>query len=163
MTSGSAISPATLDDDEEPLLSRDREDAASEFDITAMIDLVFMMNIFFLVTSVAAGLIEIDLPSARHCIASDRDTSVVITILPNSERSTALVTIDDLPSDEPLTEPADQERAVKEAVEAGVRDNRTTVLIKAAKGVKLRDVMRIAGAASAVEHTDLKLAVIEKE
>ena len=39
----------------------------ARFDVTAMVDLVFMMNIFFLVTWVETALAEIDLPTARHC------------------------------------------------------------------------------------------------
>ncbi len=53
----------------------------ARFDVTAMVDLVFMMNIFFLVTWVEAALAEIDLPTARHCTRPDEDKSVIVTIL----------------------------------------------------------------------------------
>ena len=52
----------------------------ARFDVTAMVDLVFMMNIFFLVTWVDMALAEIDLPAARHCAAADKEESVVLTI-----------------------------------------------------------------------------------
>ena len=51
--------------EDNPLVKRRPIHDEAKFDITAMIDLVFMMNIFFLVTSVTAALAEIDLPAAR--------------------------------------------------------------------------------------------------
>ena len=56
-----------------------------------------------------------------------------------------------------------EERAVREAVEAGVRGDKKTVLIKAEKNVRLRDVSRIGAVAVSVPGIELKLAVIEKE
>ena len=53
----------------------------ARFDVTAMVDLVFMMNIFFLVTWAEAAMGEINLPTARHCTAAREDLSVVFTIL----------------------------------------------------------------------------------
>src|SRR4029079_2212469 len=73
-----SASPSLLDDN--PLVPRRPAHDEAKFDITAMIDLVFMMNIFFLVTSVTAALAEMDLPTAKHCAPSDRDTSVLITM-----------------------------------------------------------------------------------
>ena len=64
-----------------PLIPRKTHENHSEFDITAMIDLVFMMNIYFLVTTITAALADINLPSAQHCSPADLETSVVITIL----------------------------------------------------------------------------------
>ncbi len=45
-----------------------------------MVDLVFMMNIYFLVSWIVAASAEVDLPAARHCIAADPDAAMVITI-----------------------------------------------------------------------------------
>ncbi len=151
----------SLDDD--PLLPRRSSHDEARFDITAMIDLVFMMNIFFLVTTVGASLAEIDLPTARHCAPADRDTCVILTITGGGDRGPALLYVEDGPTGEPLTDPAAQERRTLEAVEAGVRAKRMTVLIKAEKSVRLRDVWRIGRVAVAVPGTDLKVSVIETE
>lgn len=126
-----------------------------------MIDLVFMMNIFFLVTTVTAALAEVNLPAARHCAPADRDNSVIITILAAPDRGPGIVSVEDSKAD--LSDVDSQERAIRAAVEAGVRSNRSTVLIKAEKGVRLRDVSRIGAIAVSVPGTDLKVAVIEKE
>ena len=144
-----------------PLVPRKPMVDEARFDITAMIDLVFMMNIFFLVTTVTAALAEVNLPAAKHCAPADRDNSVIITLLAPPDRGPAIVVVEDSKAD--LTDVDAQERAIREAVEAGVRSNRNTVLIKAEKGVRLRDVSRVGAVAVSVPGTDLKLAVIEKE
>jgi len=149
--------------DEEPLVPRGSFHDDSHFDITAMIDLVFMMNIFFLVTSMAAALAEIELPSARHCLTADGAASIFITILDRADSASGLVYLGDGPVGDPLMDPESQERGVKEAVEAARRDSKHIVIIKAAKSVPLKNVVRVAGAAVAVEGTELKLAVVEKE
>jgi len=53
----------------------------ARFDVTAMVDLVFMMNIFFLVTWPKCARAEIDLPTARHCTAAQKEQSIVFTVL----------------------------------------------------------------------------------
>jgi len=153
-------SPTSLDDN--PLVPRRPAHDEAKFDITAMIDLVFMMNIFFLVTSVTAALAEMDLPTAKHCSPSDRDTSILITIMASPDRSPGRVFLGEADDGQPVSE-ADEERTIKSAVEAGVRADKKTVLIKAEKNARLRDIARIGGLAVAVPGTDLKLAVIEKE
>ena len=65
----------------DPLFAEKAPEQDATVDMTAMIDLVFMLNIFFLVTSIVASLAEIDLPAARHVVAADLETSVVFTVL----------------------------------------------------------------------------------
>ena len=48
------------------LIARRPDSEPPEFDITAMVDLVFMMNIYFLVTFVTVALGELNLPAAKH-------------------------------------------------------------------------------------------------
>ncbi len=129
----------------------------ARFDVTAMVDLVFMMNIFFLVTWVGAALAEIDLPRARHCTAAPADTSVILTITKGP-----LVYVGDARPGSALS-PAAIDQRVGAAVEDGLREGRDIVLIKAEKDVLLRDVAHIASVATAVKGTKLMLAVIEKE
>ncbi len=156
-----SLSSSTLDDN--PLIPRRPAHDEAKFDITAMIDLVFMMNIFFLVTSVTAALAEIDLPAAKHCAPSDRDTSILITILAAADQEPCKIFIGEADEGPPLAEGEPGERAVREAVEAGVRADMKTVLIKAEKNVKLRDVSRIGTVAASVPGIELKFAVIEME
>lgn len=161
MSAGSSFSDDVFGDN--PLTPRRPIHDEANFDITAMIDLVFMMNIFFLVTTVGASMAEIDLPAARHCAPADRDTSVIVTILASPDRGPGQVFVEDTPEGQPIVDLAQQERAIREAVEAGVRAKKTTVLIKAEKNVRLRDVARVGATANSVPGIELKVSVIEKE
>lgn len=160
MSAGSNLSDDVFGDN--PLTPRRAFHDEARFDITAMIDLVFMMNIFFLVTTVGASMAEIDLPTARHCAPADRDMSVIVTILASPDRGPGRVFLEDTPEGRPL-ELAQQERSIREAVEAGVRAKKNTVLIKAEKSVRLRDVARVGTVANSVPGIELKVSVIEKE
>jgi biopolymer transport protein ExbD len=134
------------------------EDA--HFDITAMVDLVFMMNIFFLVTWVTAAMNEIDLPPATHCVATDPDTCVTITMLLNAGGGVEVFLGD---AKSPRVSDTAIEDTVRDAVTDGLDQGKTTVLVKAAKEVQLRDLSRVAAAAAGIEGMKLHLAVIEKE
>lgn len=150
-------------DDDEPLIRRRRVHHEAHFDITAMIDLVFMLNIFFLVTTVAAAQLEMDLPVVRHCVPTDPTEAVVISLVVNNPQSIS-VYLDDASTGEGLTEPEEQARAVNEAVEEAARSGKRIVLIKAEREVKLRDVKRIGVAATRNNAgMELRMAVIEKE
>jgi biopolymer transport protein ExbD len=133
----------------------------ARFDITAMVDLVFMMNIFFLVTWVTSAMAEVDLPAARHCIATDADTALVVTVTKTAGDTPSVYLGDAKPGAE--LNASEVEQRVTDAVETGTHQGKSTVLIKAEKEVRLRDVARIANIASAVKGIKLNLAVIEKE
>ena len=78
------------------------------------------------------------------------------------DQGPARVYVGDAEEGPPIAE-GDEERAIRAAVEAGVRSDKKTVLIKAEKNARLRDVSRIGTLAVSVPGTDLKLAVIEKD
>lgn len=150
--------------DDEPIISKNSKHNEANFDITAMIDLVFMMNIFFLVTMVSAALEEIDLPSSSHCVAADAEASVVVSILESAADGDAgRVFLGPASSGAELETLDDQERQIRIAVEEGVELKKNTFLIKAERNVRLRDVARVGGWAASVEGVELKLAVIEKD
>lgn len=157
-------STSLLSDDEDggPIVSRGSLEHHSEFDITAMIDLVFMMNIYFLVTTITAALADINLPAATHCSPADLEDSVVITILASGERPGGILIGDDTEA-EPIGDAETQQREVQRAVEEGVRAQLNSVIVRAEKDVPLREVMRVARVAAAIEGVTLKVSVMEKE
>ena len=57
--------------------------------------------------------------------------------------------------------PEEQDDRIRQAVEQGLLTGKNSVLIKAEKGVRHRDVSRVAAAAGAVEGVSLNLAVME--
>lgn len=139
------------------------EDA--HFDITAMVDLVFMMNIYFLVTWVGAALADIDLPAARHCLAADTDIAVTFTVVESGSHAGPAVYVGDGVQGRPLTDSAEIEQRVRAEVEAGQRQGppKELVLIKAEKRLRVKHVARVAAIAGSVEGMKLRLAVMEKE
>jgi biopolymer transport protein ExbD len=132
----------------------------ARFDVTAMVDLVFMMNIFFLVTWAEMARAEIDLPRAKHCSAAERSASIVFAI--TKADSGVAFFLGDGPSGKPIG-PSELDQKVTSMVEDAVREGRPVVLIKAERDVPLRDVARLAGIATAVKDTQLMLAVIESK
>ena len=52
----------------------------ADLDITPMIDVVFLLLIFFMVTSTMQGTPDLDIPPAKHGTGVDTKTSVEITI-----------------------------------------------------------------------------------
>lgn len=148
-------------DDEEPLVPARGPREEARFDITAMIDLVFMLNIFFLVTTVAAAVSEMDLPVVRNTVATDLDTAVVVSI--TRDDGTTAAYLAENPEGEAFVDPDEQSARVRQAVEEGRRADKNVFLVKAERDVKLRDIQRITGAANEVPGVELRMAVIEKE
>jgi biopolymer transport protein ExbD len=151
-----------LEDDEEPLMSRRHKGDHAHFDITAMIDLVFMLNIFFMVTTVAAAMAEMDLPVVRHCIPTDPSTAVIVLLL-SGNGTDPVVHLGDQPEGNGVTNPDEQIKRVRALVEEGMRSDKRVLLLKAERSVKLRDIQRIGAVVRDVPGAELRLAVIEKE
>jgi len=139
-----------------------KRDDHPEFDITAMVDLVFMMNIYFLVTFVTAALSEFNIPGAVHVAPLDGDKATVITVLAGIDPRSVIVYLGDGKQGTPIVEPDDQATQIANAVERAAAGGKTAVLIKAEKNIRLREMKRIASAA-AREGMSLHIAVREKE
>lgn len=135
-----------------------------EFDVTAMVDLVSLMNIYFLVSWVMAMANEVDLPPARSCVAGDPDSSVMVIVKKGDERGSTVVIGED-GDGEVLTDKVTILQRLEAAVKAGAKDAKVkdTLLIKAEKEVPLKDISHIASAANAADGFKLRLAVLEKE
>jgi len=129
-----------------------REDA--EMDITPMIDCTFLLLIFFVLTSKMDSSKALELPTAKHG-APAVEKNCVIVVIGQGDDGAAKVYLSELPDESKLVtgKPEDQERAVAEYVIRELRANphKKAVIIKAAAGVKHREVARIAKAAAYVE------------
>ncbi len=142
-----------------PVLPRRRMEQSVDMDITPMIDITFLLLIFFLVASIPDPTKAVNLPPARHGAAVNPKTSVIITVAEPGEPGPALVYLGDGKSgralpDDPTTQNALIAQFVRESY-------RSTVIIKAEKGVKHREVSRVAAAAAEAERIELHLAVLE--
>ncbi len=163
MATGSTWNEQIVDDPSGPVLKRRPIADALELDITPMIDITFLLLIFFLVTSTPDLQVAVELPPARHGLGVSARTATIVTIAERGGRGPALVYLADGKIGAPLSDdPATQEREISETVEAALAEGRIDVLIKAERGVAHRDVARVARAA-AIEGINLHWAVLEAE
>jgi biopolymer transport protein ExbD len=148
----------------EPLI-RSKTFEETEMDITSMIDLTFLLLIFFLVAGKMDPTGAVKLPPARYGMPVVERSSIIVT-LAAGEDGKAIVYCGNGIVDQARIGGGDlaaQEEKVAAYVEqeflAGAKEN---VLIKAAKGLKTREVMRIAKAATRNESVQqLYVAVTE--
>ncbi len=140
-----------------------REDV--EMDITPMIDITFLLLIFFLVCSTPDQQSAIELPSARHGKGVGEKDSVIITLSDEGVDSAPVYLADGKVESGRLPEDPDQQKEmIRLAVEEGRREEgKEDVLIKADRNVASRDVAQVIKAVSAVEGTKIHLAVLESD
>ena len=155
-----------LQDDQPALARRPMKDTA-DLDITPMIDCVFLLLIFFLVSSTPDQNTAIELPPARHGGGVSMQSSVIITVSEREGDLPAEVYLADGTKGAPLPDdPKQQEAAIVEAVTAGfMSGEKSSVLIKASRKVKHKYVSQVAIAVGKAEVEDAKLhiAVFEKD
>ena len=162
--SRNGLPPANSNDDHGPVIARRPLQESADLDITPMIDITFLLLIFFIVASTADMPTSVELPRARYGKGVNDRTSVILTVAEREGSGSALVYLADgtggsaLPDD-----PATQEEQIVEHVSLGFREGKSNVLVKAARGVQHRDVSRVAAAAARVEGITMHLAVLEIE
>jgi biopolymer transport protein ExbD len=146
-----------------PVLKRRPMKDESDMDITPMIDITFLLLIFFLVSSTPDPQKYVALAPARYGDAVSMRACTIITLGFRSDSGPADVYTSDgkidtqlLPDD--LTE---QESRIRDWVEEGILQQRTDVLLKAEMGVPWREVARVARVAGEVEGVRLHDAVLE--
>src|ERR1700759_2141795 len=88
----------------ESLISLRPDSEMPEFDITAMVDLVFMMNIYFLVTFVAVSMGQLNLPAATHVAPLDGDTAVIFTLARSLDGKSVTLYVGDGMKTAPITD-----------------------------------------------------------
>ena len=149
------------------LLRRPRKIEEAEMDITPMIDCTFLLLIFFLVASRMDADVPIELPFARHGGAVVVKESIILTVAKGTTE-TAQVFKGDSTEPENLVpggNVVEQEEEIVRYVEqqANTSPPKRKVLIKGEKGVKHRDVSRVAKAAARADVEQLYVAVLESQ
>lgn len=128
-----------------PLLPRRRMPMDAEMDITPMIDVTFLLLIFFLVSSIADPSLAIDLPAAEFGDGVDSRTTAPVTLVANNAPDAPLIYRAEgrdeealLPADE-ATQMAELEGYFSQALAEG----KTAALILAEREVRYRHIARI--------------------
>lgn len=153
-------------EDEVPLLESRRKSRMDEIDmdITPMIDMTFLLLIFFLVSSTPDQQTAIDLPPAQHGVGVSQLQSVVFTIAEGGVKTAPVYAADGRIPGTELPDDLDARRnRVRELVEEGFREDKTSVVIKGDKNVAHRDVAQLVKAASQVNGVKIHLAVLDAE
>lgn len=163
MASSTPASPAVEED--EPVFAYRRLKEDTEMDITPMIDCVFLLLIFFTVTSTPDAQTALELAPAHYGKGVSLRDSFPISIAFVGEKQPAEIYLADGKTGEQVTgTAAEQEARLRAAVEEWIRtgEGNGTVLIKAEKDVLHRDVARVATAVSQVDGVKtLAMAVME--
>ena len=143
-----------------PHAPRRRTDA--EMDVTPMIDMVFLLLIFFMVCSTMDRTSSVHLPPAFFGSAVSPRFSTVITV--DGEGPNAVIYLGDGTHTLPLSgSREEQEDAVTRAVEEAYREGRTAVILKAARGLRRGEVARIEAAIARAGAVTLHIAVFEQQ
>ena len=149
----------------EPVVARRKKVEEAEMDITPMIDMTFLLLIFFMVSSRIAAKATVDLPKARHGDVIGMRDAVILTValgdpLPRVYEGDAIDEAHLIPAGTP----EEQEDRIASLVEdLAKKSNKKYVLIQAHKGVKHREVSRVAKAAARAELERLYVGVMEKK
>jgi biopolymer transport protein ExbD len=153
-------------DTEATLSSRGRFMSDAEMDITPMIDMVFLLLIFFLVASKIDQATSVKLPPARHGIAVAQENAVIVIVKKGAGDSVVVARRDGSPF---AAEVAAQDEEIGAYVEAGLAGSppferpMDTIILKAEGNVKEGDVARVAQAIGRVTETPvLNYAVVEE-
>lgn len=146
---------------EEPLIPRKKPEE-SEMDITPMIDITFLLLIFFTVASKMDKDTPVELPQAQTGTTVVSKDAVSLYVRLGGEH--AVITAGD-GTPFPLTTQEDQERRITDYVEKELTSGgKHEILVLADKGVKYKEVARVAravGLGSSEQHM-LHLAVLEQ-
>lgn len=163
-TNTRAEAPSEEFDAVAPLL-KSKKVLDDEMDITPMIDMTFLLLIFFLVCATPESLARVDLPKAKYGRGVGQENVVILTVGAEGVETAPVYLADGkieagrLPDD-----PEEQRRLIGEAVSKGLNDDRKEgVLIKADRDVAHREVARVIKAVSQIEGAKIFLAVLESD
>lgn len=150
----------------DPMIPRSRARVTDdEMDITPMIDITFLLLIFFLVCSTPDQQTAIELPQAKYGKGISKQDSVVITVSDEGIDSAPVYLADGKIEADRLPDDVEEQAVeITEAVERGRREeNKENVLIKADRNVAYREVARVIKAVSRVDGAKIFLAVLESD
>lgn len=130
----------------------------TQVDLTSMIDVTFLLLIFFMVSASLEQTSDVDVPPAEFGVGVAGGAATFVTVLEPLTRdgfSTILLGDGEGPVANDLEE-------VTESVRAGLAEGRLHVIVKAERRVPHREVQRVFRAAAAVGGVTPHLGVTDK-
>ncbi len=141
---------------------RGRREAQS-FDIMPMIDITFLLLIFFTVAMTPDAMTAVDLPPARNGMAVSARQAVVITLADRGNGQAEVYLADGRLPAARLPADGDFNEAIGRYVERGQAEGKNAVLIKAEGNLLEGEVQKTVAAVSQVPQVRLFFAVLEAE
>lgn len=142
-------------DDEEAIIPPKRP-LDGELDLTSLIDVVFLLLIFFMVSSTMKGTPDVDVPEAHFGTGVLEGDSSVITIRREGLGGPPLILLGDGRGPESAID------GIRPYVEQSFREGRKHVIIKAERDIPHGFVQQVARAISQVQGIRFNIGVQEK-
>lgn len=134
---------------------RVRASSEAELDITPMIDVTFLLLIFFMVTSTMQAAAELEMPAAKHGVDLETDeTTIIIVRNPGSEEEVPVIVLEN-------GKKVSLEEVASE-VQRQMQNNISQVIIKADGRVTHGFVQEVIKAVTQVEGVGFSVAVRDK-
>lgn len=154
-------STALLEEEDEEVVMADRPPMDDEMDITPMIDMTFLLLIFFILTSKMTGEKSYEVPPAKHGSSIATKNCVVITVVRGTGDNAIVSKADGaIFSDDPEQQAAEIAEYVQLQLETG---GKTEVLLRAEGNVTAKQLKKVEQAIGEVleEGKMINLAVSE--
>ena len=148
------------DEDNAPLVLPRKKLEDAEMDITPMIDITFLLLIFFLVAAKMDSQRAVGLPDARAGSAILAEKAVTVIIEPSGPDA---VLVSNGEGDQFSTDLEAQEAEITSYIEDQLDSGKQFVLLKAGKGIRHKEVSRVAQAIGRADVPSLYLAVKQLE
>lgn len=131
----------------------------SAIDLTPMVDVVFQLLIFLMLTYRASAEAEVELPPAVYGTGVEETQATTLTLVPQPDGRVAVFSgMSTAPVDR-----LDDPEAIREVVAAGVRNGRRRVILQADGAVPHGEVLRVGSIVAEVEGIVLHLGVEDAE
>lgn len=143
----SQVAPATPDVEfDEPVRLPKKKNDDDEMDITPMIDITFLLLIFFLVASKINSEAAVTLPPAKHGLAVPTKECVTVVVRRGPGETAEVFHADG--NKQFSKDPDQQDVEIAEYITKGLEEGKSEVMIKAEGDVKFREIDRVKKAVS---------------
>jgi len=133
--------PPGMDDDDAPIVAPERPPMDDEMDITPMIDMTFLLLIFFILTSKMTAERSYEVPPAKHGSSIAAKNCVVLTVMRGIGEAPIVAKGDgSLFSDDPEQQTAEIAEYVQIQLESG---GKTDVLVRAEGNVTAKQLKKV--------------------